>query len=195
MGPYERHYSGTFIAFYLVYLLAQFIFLYIVQRTLNSQGGAIWSISVNPSNSLLALGCEDGCVRLISLEGDSLQQHRRFDRVKCRVLSIAWGPPIPPSPKKPKAGTEKRENTQAEDSDDDSESDDEDDEWTDSWLVTGGSDSALRKWDVKTGRVLDRMSTDKVRGERTLVWSVGVLASVACSFLFVSEGLIIVIGS
>lgn len=69
-----------------------------------------------------------------------------------------------------------------ETSEGESESDDEDDEWSDSWLVTGGSDSALRKWDVKTGRVLDRMSTDKLRGERTLVWSLGVLASVPSYF-------------
>lgn len=60
-------------------------------------------------------------------------------------------------------------------SDDSSDSDNEEDDWGDSWLVTGGSDSSLRKWDVATGRVLDRMGTDKMRGERTLVWTVGVL--------------------
>ena len=57
-------------------------------------------------------------------------------------------------------------------------SDDDDDDWTDSWLVTGCSDSSLRKWDLPTGRVLERMGTDKVRGERTLVWAVGVLGYV-----------------
>lgn len=60
-------------------------------------------------------------------------------------------------------------------SEDSSDNDDEEDEWADSWLITGGSDSSLRKWDVATGRVLDRMGTDKMRGERTLVWTVGVL--------------------
>ncbi|KAJ6604429.1 WD40-repeat-containing domain protein [Mycena vulgaris] len=130
-----------------------------VRRTINSQGGSIWSMSVNPASNLLALGCEDGTVRLLSLADDTLTHHRRFDRVKCRVLSIAWGPPIP---------------RQSSKTTDDS-SDEEDDDWTDAWLVTGGSDSSLRKWDVATGRVLDRMGTDKIRGERTLVWSVGVL--------------------
>lgn len=48
-------------------------------------------------------------------------------------------------------------------------------EWKDSWLVAGCSDSSLRKWDVLSGRVLDRMSVDKLRGERTLVWAIGVL--------------------
>jgi len=55
------------------------------------------------------------------------------------------------------------------------EDDEDEDEWTDSWLVTGGSDSSLRKWNIATGRVVERMGVDKVRGERTLVWTVGVL--------------------
>ncbi|KAJ7102153.1 WD40-repeat-containing domain protein [Mycena belliarum] len=132
-----------------------------VRRTISSQGGSIWSMSVNPSSNLLALGCEDGTVRILSLANDTLSHHRRFDRVKCRVLSIAWGPP-------------NARQTSSKAADDTSDDDDEDD-WSDVWLVTGGSDSSLRKWDVATGRVLDRMGTDKIRGERTLVWSVGVL--------------------
>ncbi|KAJ7706417.1 WD40-repeat-containing domain protein [Mycena rosella] len=131
-----------------------------VRRTISSQGGSIWSMAVNPGSNLLALGCEDGTVRLLSLADDTLTHHRRFDRVKCRVLSISWGPPIP---------------RQASKTTTDDSSDEEEDDWSDAWLVTGGSDSSLRKWDVATGRVLDRMGTDKIRGERTLVWSVGVL--------------------
>ncbi|KAF7306724.1 WD-REPEATS-REGION domain-containing protein [Mycena indigotica] len=133
-----------------------------VRRTISSQGGSIWSISVNPASNIIALGCEDGTVRLLSIANDTLSHYRRFDRVKCRVLSIAWGPPIP----------KQNKTITAEGSSDE----DEDDEyWTDSWLVTGGSDSSLRKWDVKSGRSIDRMGTDKIRGERTLVWAVGVL--------------------
>lgn len=126
----------------------------------------------NPASTMLALGCEDGCVRLLSLVADTLQHHRRFDHVKGRLLSIAWGPPVPPqvrpSSRVPGAGDD-----DAESDDDD---DDDDDEWTDSWLVTGGSDSSLRKWNVKTGQPIDRMVTDRMKGERTLVWTVGVLA-------------------
>jgi len=87
------------------------------------------------------------------------------------MLSLAWGPPVPRQPSQKKHQT-------AEDSSDEEE---EEDEWSDSWLVTGGSDSSLRKWDIATGRVLERMGVDKVRGERTLVWTVGVLGLV---FLF-----------
>ncbi len=111
---------------------------------------------------MLALGCEDGAVRLVSLLYDELNHLRRLDRIKSRILSIAWGPPVPRQTKGQKANAE-------------ADSDDDDDDWSDSWLVTGCSDSSLRKWDFSSGRALERMGTDKIRGERTLVWTVGVL--------------------
>ncbi|PIL29590.1 hypothetical protein GSI_08226 [Ganoderma sinense ZZ0214-1] len=131
-----------------------------IKRTLPSQGGPIWSLSSNPASTILALGCEDGAVRLVSLLYDELNHLRRLDRVKSRILSIAWGPPTPRQTKAQTANAD---------------SDDDDDDWSDSWLVTGCSDSSLRKWDFLTGRALERMGTDKIRGERTLVWAVGVL--------------------
>jgi U3 small nucleolar RNA-associated protein 4 len=139
-----------------------------LQRTIGSQGGSIWSLAVNPSSTTLALGCEDGSVRLFSIAHDTLTHHRRFDRVKCRLLSIAWGPPVP---------RKVAEDATMKDVDHEDSSDDEDqeDDWSDSWLITGGSDSSIRKWDVNTGRVVERMGTDKIRGEKTLVWAVGVL--------------------
>ncbi|KAG8922794.1 U3 small nucleolar RNA-associated protein [Tulasnella sp. 418] len=118
---------------------------------------------------MLAIGCEDGSVRLISLLYGALEHHKRFDRSKSRILSIAWGPPELKM-SKPSEDTSMGDDTS-------SEVDDEDDEgWEDTWLVTGGSDSCIRKWNVKTGRTTDRMETDKARGERTLVWAVQVLA-------------------
>ncbi|KXN83554.1 U3 small nucleolar RNA-associated protein 4 [Leucoagaricus sp. SymC.cos] len=136
-----------------------------VKRTISSQGGAIWCVATNPASTFLALGCEDGTVRLLSVQNDTLTHFRRFDRVKCRMLSIAWGPPVPKS----RAQSPMNENGS------DSDFDDDEDDWQDSWLVTGCSDSSLRKWDTKTGRALERMAVDKIRGERTLVWTVGVL--------------------
>ena len=126
-------------------------------------------MAANSASTLLALGCEDGCIRLISLSADTLQHLRRFDHVKCRILSIAWGPPVPQQPKP----NMNRSNDREESGDD---SDDDEYGWTDSWLVTGGSDSSLRKWDIGSGRPTDRMMTDKIKGDRTLVWTVGVLA-------------------
>ncbi|KAH8835371.1 WD40-repeat-containing domain protein [Flagelloscypha sp. PMI_526] len=113
-------------------------------RTLNSHAGTIWSMSINPSHTQLALGCEDGTIRLVSVKDDSLLLTQKLDRAKCRILSLAWGPPS-------------------------------DLTWSDSWIVAGCSDSSLRKWDLATGRLLEKMSVDKLRGERTLVWSIGVL--------------------
>lgn len=109
------------------------------------------------------MGCEDGSIRILSLLDDDLVHLRKFDRVKSRLLSIAWGP-----------STLKRVSTGPE----------EEYEWSDSWLVTGGSDSSLRKWDAVTGRSSERMGTDKVRGERTLVWAVCALGSVVFFSIF-----------
>ncbi|CAA7264711.1 unnamed protein product [Cyclocybe aegerita] len=142
-----------------------------IRKTISSQGGSIWSVAVNPSSTSLALGCEDGTVRILSVANDTLTHSRRFDRVKCRMLSIAWGPPMPRHPAASSQKTAQTQTATEESSDDDGE----EDEWTDSWLVTGGSDSSLRKWDVATGRVVERMGVDKLRGERTLVWTVGAL--------------------
>jgi len=92
------------------------------------------------------------------------------------MLSIAWGPPVP----------RQSQRTQQKNVGESSDEDDED-EWTDSWLVTGGSDSSLRKWDVATGRVVERMGVDKVRGERTLVWTVGVFGLDSFSLSFTTK--------
>ncbi|XP_006454787.1 hypothetical protein AGABI2DRAFT_198370 [Agaricus bisporus var. bisporus H97] len=134
-----------------------------VKRTIGSQGGTIWCVAANPASTFLALGCEDGSVQLLSVANDTLTHHSRFDRVSGRILSIAWGPPVP----QPKS-----QNSNEDDADSDSE---DEDEWKDEWLVIGCSDSSLRKWDARTGRPLQRMAVDKIRGERTLVWAVGIL--------------------
>lgn len=133
-------------------------------------------MAANFSSTLLALGCEDGRVRLLSLEGNALIHHRRFDRVKSRLLSVAWGPPVPVTQMKQKKESSRQENSTSDVESDSGADSDDDDEWTDSWLVTGGSDSCIRKWDVNSGRPIERMTMDKMRGERTLVWAVGVLA-------------------
>ncbi|KAH9075802.1 WD40 repeat-like protein [Lactarius deliciosus] len=136
-----------------------------IRRSISSQGGSIWSIATNPASTVLALGCEDGSVHLLSLEYDTLRHLRRLDRSKSRILTLAWGPPF-------LRGSRDRVPTTH---DQDDSSDEDEDEWQDSWIVAGCSDSSLRKWDVSSGRILDRMGTDKVKGERTLVWAVGVL--------------------
>ena len=88
------------------------------------------------------------------------------------MLSIAWGPPIPRQASS--SGDKNGEES--------SDVDDEEEDWMDSWLVTGCSDSSLRKWDVASGRVIDRMGVEKARGERTLVWTVCAFGFVVFSF-------------
>ena len=148
------------------------------KRTINSAGGAIWSVSVNPKSTMIALGCEDGSIQLLSVEHDGLSHLRKLGKVKSRLLSIAWGPSTPHS-SRPSAETTPESG--------DSSDSENDDDWSDNWLVTGCADSSLRKWDLATGRVTSRFTTDKARGERTLVWSVCVLGYVSCTLRGIIE--------
>lgn len=172
-----------------------------VKRTLSSQGGAIWSMAVNPSHTTLALGCDDGAVRLVSLIDGELEHVRKFDAVKTRLLSLAWGPPQPverlaqgssnnarrsKGKGKAKARLQDGQLSEGMEIDDEAEvgssssSEDEDaalaaKSHEDVLLVTGCADSTVRIWDARSGRCIFRMTTDKIRGEHTLVWSVAVL--------------------
>ena len=139
------------------------------KRTINSTGGAIWSVSANPRSTILALGCEDGSIQLLSTEYDGLSRLRTLGKVGSRLLSIAWGPPVLRS---------SRRSARVSPDSDDSSDDENHDDWLDNWLVTGCADSSIRKWDFSTGRITNRLTTDKARGERTLVWSVCVLGYV-----------------
>jgi U3 small nucleolar RNA-associated protein 4 len=44
-------------------------------------------------------------------------------------------------------------------------------------MVTGSANSSIYKWDVEQGRVVSRMTVERVPGEDTLVWSVKILSS------------------
>ncbi|KAG8704348.1 U3 small nucleolar RNA-associated protein, partial [Ceratobasidium sp. 394] len=134
-----------------------------VQHTIPSQGGTIWSLAPNPAGNLLAIGCQDGAIRLLDISDPTRPpvHFRRFDRLQTRFLSIAWASPAPVS-----------SSPRGSDSD---ESDEDESDLVDTTLVTGCSDSCLRSWDVRTGRVVNRMAVERARGERTLVWSVAVL--------------------
>ncbi|CAE6491557.1 unnamed protein product [Rhizoctonia solani] len=135
-----------------------------VLYTIPSQGGTIWSLAPNPTGTLLAIGCQDGAVRLLDISHSRAPTHvKRFERVQTRFLSIAWA-------WSSEVGSKERDSST--DSDDDP---DDSDVLPATTLVTGCSDSSLRIWDVRTGRVLNRMTVERARGERTLVWSVAVL--------------------
>jgi U3 small nucleolar RNA-associated protein 4 len=128
-------------------------------------------MAVNPFSTHLALGCEDGIVRIFSIrESDGvLLATKRLDRIKSRPLSLAWGPPslaTPSSAKQP---------AREDDSDSDTDAEEEEGKWEDTYILVGCSDSSIRKLSLSTSRVTARMTTDRARGQRTLVWTVGVL--------------------
>ncbi|KAG8843287.1 U3 small nucleolar RNA-associated protein [Tulasnella sp. 330] len=160
-----------------------------ILRTYPVNGGSVWCLAINPANTLLAAGCDDGGVQVLALTDDirGMEWHKRMDSGKGKVLSVAWGPPTLSSHSTPRrtnltAGT--RANTRVgedtSDSESSSASDDNEEEpepeWQDSWLVGGCSDSRLRRWDFNSRRVVAQLLTDKLRGiQKTLVWAVGVL--------------------
>ncbi|CAE6417013.1 unnamed protein product [Rhizoctonia solani] len=138
-----------------------------VLYTVPSQGGTIWSLAASPTGTLLAIGCQDGAVRLLDISRSEAPVHvKRFERVQTRFLSIAWAWSSEVPSKEP------AERDPTSDSDDEP---DNSDVLPATTLVTGCSDSSLRTWDVRTGRILNRMTVERARGERTLVWSVAIL--------------------
>ncbi|XP_060693513.1 U3 small nucleolar RNA-associated protein 4 homolog [Hemiscyllium ocellatum] len=57
---------------------------------LDAFGGPLWCMSCNCEETYLAVGCEDGSVKLFEILPEKLQFERNLDRQKGRVLSLAW---------------------------------------------------------------------------------------------------------
>ncbi|KAF9433718.1 U3 small nucleolar RNA-associated protein [Entomortierella beljakovae] len=110
------------------------------KRSVDSHGGAVWCMATNHANTVLAVGCEDGCVRLFDIADGELALLNTFDKQKSRILSLAWSQ-------------------------------------DDKIMVTGSANSCIYKWNVELGRVVSRMTVDRVSGEDTLVWSVKILSN------------------
>ena len=71
--------------------------------SIDVNGGAIWSLALSPDQSILAVGCEDGRIRLFSIYDRSVEFLRGFEAVEGlsdasnasphtspRILSLAW---------------------------------------------------------------------------------------------------------
>ncbi|XP_032891502.1 U3 small nucleolar RNA-associated protein 4 homolog isoform X2 [Amblyraja radiata] len=58
--------------------------------SLDAFGGPLWCMGCNCEETHLAVGCEDGSVKLFEIVPEKLQFERNLDRQKGRVLSLAW---------------------------------------------------------------------------------------------------------
>lgn len=65
--------------------------------TTSSFGGAIWCMKTCPSSpDILAIGCEDGAVRLFRiLPRIGLEYLSALERQPCKVVSLDWHPTKP----------------------------------------------------------------------------------------------------
>ncbi|RIA96535.1 WD40-repeat-containing domain protein [Glomus cerebriforme] len=60
------------------------------KRFINSHGGAVWCMAVNHANTLLAIGCDDGGIRIFEITDSGLALIKKYDRKIAKVMSIAW---------------------------------------------------------------------------------------------------------
>nr|XP_056718392.1 U3 small nucleolar RNA-associated protein 4 homolog [Euleptes europaea] len=61
-----------------------------VKYTLDAFGGPIWSMVADPTGAQLAVGCEDGSIKLFDVLPERIQFERSLDRQKGRILSLFW---------------------------------------------------------------------------------------------------------
>lgn len=71
------------------------------RSTTDSHGGAVWAMAAEPRPTdgepqRVAIACDDGCIRLLTLlggdgVGSGLSHRRSFLRLQGRLLSLAWG--------------------------------------------------------------------------------------------------------
>ncbi|XP_067091369.1 U3 small nucleolar RNA-associated protein 4 homolog [Osmerus mordax] len=60
--------------------------------SLDAYGGPVWTLTCNPQGTHLAVGCEDGTVKLFEVLEDRVQFERHLERQKGRIISLAWHP-------------------------------------------------------------------------------------------------------
>ncbi|KAJ3054098.1 U3 small nucleolar RNA-associated protein 4 [Rhizophlyctis rosea] len=60
------------------------------KQTMESNGGAIWCMVANSAHTRLAVGCEDGFVRIYNIADGSLEFLKFFERQEGRIMSLAW---------------------------------------------------------------------------------------------------------
>ncbi|XP_060110076.1 U3 small nucleolar RNA-associated protein 4 homolog [Heteronotia binoei] len=61
-----------------------------VKYTLDAFGGPLWSMVADPTGTQLAVGCEDGSIKLFHVLPERIQFERSLDRQKGRIVSLFW---------------------------------------------------------------------------------------------------------
>ncbi|XP_029953074.1 U3 small nucleolar RNA-associated protein 4 homolog isoform X1 [Salarias fasciatus] len=60
--------------------------------SLEAYGGPVWTLSCNRQGTLLAVGCEDGTVKVFDVLPEKIQFQKNLDRQKGRIMSLSWHP-------------------------------------------------------------------------------------------------------
>ncbi|KAG7473219.1 hypothetical protein MATL_G00093430 [Megalops atlanticus] len=60
--------------------------------SLDAFGGPVWTLACSPQRTHLAVGCEDGSVKLFEVLPEKIRFERNLDRQKGRVISLSWSP-------------------------------------------------------------------------------------------------------
>ncbi|CAG8528012.1 6057_t:CDS:10 [Ambispora gerdemannii] len=60
------------------------------KRIEHSNGGTVWCMSTNSLCTLLAIGCDDGVIRLFDIADDEFIPIKNFLGLPAKVLSLAW---------------------------------------------------------------------------------------------------------
>lgn len=143
-----------------------------LQQTYAVPGAPVWAMSAAPTQDCLAVATSSPHIHFLSISPYSMYLEpaspiTRTEAIqgRTRTLSIAWGPPT-------------RVHLQ---SGGPAETDGKMWVWRNHHLVTGNSDSSLRKWNVLNGRMIGRMAVNKLRRDQgknrgNIVWGVAVLA-------------------
>ncbi|KAJ2760376.1 U3 small nucleolar RNA-associated protein [Coemansia sp. BCRC 34490] len=60
------------------------------KAAIDSYGGAVWCMATNHAQTKLAVGTEDGHIRIFDIMDNQLAYQHCFDKVSSRILSLAW---------------------------------------------------------------------------------------------------------
>ncbi|PVU84995.1 hypothetical protein BB560_007189, partial [Smittium megazygosporum] len=60
------------------------------KAAVDSYGGAVWCMAVNNSQTTIAIGTDDGFIRLFDISNGNLEYSRSLGSIKRRILCICW---------------------------------------------------------------------------------------------------------